>query len=121
VLVVDDDVLVRRAITRVLTRDGLQVIEAADGRARLAQRRSEVGVILLDLDMPELDGEATFDELRAHGVRVPVLFLTGLCDEARRQSLLERGARGILVKPCPSELLRRAVRTELGAPSPTPR
>jgi DNA-binding NarL/FixJ family response regulator len=63
--------------------------------------------------MPELDGEATFVALQKRWPDVKVLFLTGLCDDARKEALRSRGARGVMIKPCSSDLLRRAVRTEL--------
>jgi two-component system cell cycle sensor histidine kinase/response regulator CckA len=117
ILVVDDDPLVRRSLVRVLTRDGHKVADAESGRAALdlyGSLAGEIRLVLLDLDMPELDGEATFAELRRLDPAVRVLFLTGLCDETRRDALLGAGACGLLTKPCDSDVLRRVVRQESG-------
>jgi DNA-binding response OmpR family regulator len=95
------------------------VLEAGDGKVALEMLEThagEVGLLVLDLDMPELDGESTFDALRARGSSVPVVFLTGLCDEARKHALLERGAFELLTKPCTNALLRRTIQAALTPP-----
>lgn len=117
ILVVDDDPLVRRSLLRVLTRDGHKVADAQNGREALEAYKTlagEIRLVLLDLDMPDLDGEATFTELRRIDPAVRVLFLTGLCDDTRRDALLSAGACGLLTKPCDSDVLRRVVREESG-------
>ena len=57
VLVVEDDIDNRRIVTKVLSVEGYQVIEAADGVEALAQARAEHPVlILMDLALPNMDG-----------------------------------------------------------------
>lgn len=117
VLVVDDDDLVRRTVLRVLERDGYKTLEAPSGRDALTVYRNsveEVRLVLLDLDMPDMNGEDTYHELRALDPQVRVAFLTGLCDDARRDALLGQGARAVLLKPCDTAALRRMVREESG-------
>ena len=118
VLVVDDDAVGRRAVGRVLRRANIPFIEATNGRAALAalaEREHEIGVVLMDLDMPELGGEATLVELRARGATVPVVIMTGSSDEDRNDRLLASGARQVLRKPCPKEVLLDAVRAALAS------
>jgi hypothetical protein len=79
-LVVDDDVATRRFLGDLLRLEGIEVIEAADGREALA-RLSEcrVDLVLLDLVMPELDGFAVVAEMRSRPEwqAVPILVVTG--------------------------------------------
>lgn len=117
ILVVDDDPLIRRSVVRVLGRDGYRTLDAPDGRAAVDLYKAaggEIRLVVLDLDMPELDGEATFHELRRFDPAARILFLTGLCDDTRRNQLLDAGACGLLTKPCDSDVLRRVVREESG-------
>jgi DNA-binding NarL/FixJ family response regulator len=76
-----------------------------------------VGLVVLDLDMPDLDGEQTFHELRRIDPAAQVVFLTGLCDDARRARLLDAGARALLTKPCDSDVIRQAVAEAFGGRS----
>lgn len=116
VLVVDDEPMVRRTVRRLLERTGLRVIEAADGARALeavSQHGEEISVVLMDLDMPELDGEAATRALRQVAPRLPIVILSGLCDDPRRRRLQEAGAREVLQKPCDALTLRRAVHSAL--------
>jgi signal transduction histidine kinase/ActR/RegA family two-component response regulator len=112
-LVVDDEPMVRRTVRRLLERAGLRVIEASDGLCAvdLARRRaSEISVVLMDLDMPELDGERATRAIHAADPELPIVILSGLCDDARRRRLEAAGARQVLQKPCDSETLQLAIR-----------
>jgi len=103
VLVVDDDKLTRELVRRSLESEGLQVVEANNGRVALEQMGSErPGVILLDLLMPEMDGFEFLAELRRQeGWRsIPVVVVTAKnIDAADRtrlngyvETILEKGA-----------------------------
>src|SRR5687768_12740532 len=79
ILVVDDSIAIRRILSRPLIAEGYQVREAADGRAALDACRSErPDLVLLDIDMPVMDGHTTLREMRADPqlADLPVLFLT---------------------------------------------
>jgi CheY-like chemotaxis protein len=103
VLVVDDDKLTRDLVRRSLESEGLQVVEANNGRVALEQMGSEKpGLILLDLLMPEMDGFEFLAELRRReGWRsIPVVVVTAKnIDAADRrrlngyvETILEKGA-----------------------------
>jgi two-component system cell cycle sensor histidine kinase/response regulator CckA len=112
VLVVDDEPMVRRTVRRLLERDGYRVVEAPDGRHAMdtvSARPADIAVVLMDLDMPELDGESACIQLRAQAPGLPVVILSGLCDEIRRKRLEEAGAHTVLQKPCDAATLRRAI------------
>ena len=111
ILVVDDSKTIRRILRRDLESFGYQVGEAPDGEVALAMCRvAKPDLVLLDVDMPVLDGIQTLEQMQADRdlSGLPVLFLTARTggDEAARG--LELGAQDYLRKPCdPAELLAR--------------
>ena len=99
VLVIDDDDDIRGLVTELLQRAGLQVDQAADGRAGLrAFHRSPADLVVLDVSMPELDGWETLDRIRDLS-DVPVLMLTARGAELERVRGLQAGADDYMVKP----------------------
>lgn len=79
VLVIDDEALVRRAVTRVLESAGFDVVSAPDGPAGLAELqrlRGRVDVVLVDQSMPGMRGDETVVEVRRMDPAMPVVFLT---------------------------------------------
>jgi len=111
VLVVDDDVTIRAVTAIALEGAGYPVCAAADGREALdvfERRRREIGVVLLDVTMPELEGDETFRELERLGVEVPVIVSSGCAEEEARRRV--PGLAGFLPKPYRAEELIAAVR-----------
>jgi signal transduction histidine kinase/CheY-like chemotaxis protein len=116
VLLVDDEELVRFALGRVLTHAGLEVLTACDGAEALevwAREGSRIGVVILDLDMPVLDGEQAFRGLRERDPRAKVLISSGMSNPERENELLAAGVNGILRKPYDATTLLNAVGTVL--------
>ena len=111
ILVVDDSTAVRRFICRDLAAAGYRVVEAADGYAALDACRSDrPDLVLLDIDMPVMDGHATLREMRADAdlYSVPVLFLTTRTGGSDVTSSVMVGAHDYLRMPCePNELIAR--------------
>jgi len=111
VLVVDDDRAIRESLSRVLELAGYDVIMAADGVAALTAvhcTAGAVGVIVLDVMMPSVDGLGVCRVLREQGDRTPILMLTAKMDTADRVAGLDAGADDYLVKPFEvDELLAR--------------
>ncbi|HET6583449.1 MAG TPA: response regulator, partial [Nannocystaceae bacterium] len=102
VLVVDDEPLVRSTARRMLERFGLRVSLAVDGVDALAvhARESErFDVAIVDLDMPNLDGEQTIVQLRARDPHLPVIIASGHADSERTRRLMARGRISLLPKP----------------------
>jgi DNA-binding response OmpR family regulator len=114
ILVVDDDADVRAAFRRSLLHAGYAVIECENGREALEREPLEQPVlIILDIDMPELDGRKTLAELRRRGCSRPVLIVTHIDDEASRVDGLELGADDYIGKPCSAAELVARVRAVL--------
>ncbi len=111
VLVVDDDDTVREVLRRYLSRDGHEVIEAADGPTGLERARTgRPDLVVLDLMLPGMGGLDVCRELRRTST-VPVIMLTALGQESDRVVGLEFGADDYVVKPfSPRELALRVGR-----------
>ena len=117
ILIVDDSRTIRQILKRVLVGAGYRVTEAADGSLGLAAIRSDrPDLVLLDVDMPVMDGLTTIRAMRADSdmSTLPVLFLTARTSGTEVAEGLGLGAQDYLRKPCePSELLARVATTLL--------
>ncbi len=102
VLVIEDEEPIRLNLRRILSMEGYEVTEAADGRSGLDMARSSVpDAILCDVMMPGLDGYAVLDALRADPstASVPFVFLSASADVSDLQAGLARGADRYVTKP----------------------
>jgi CheY-like chemotaxis protein len=99
VLVVDDDAAVRGFIAEALGGEGYRVVEAADGQGALdAVEAAPPDLILLDVNMPGIDGWDVLQELRAKaGPHQPIVVMTG--QYSGQERALGTGAQGYLAKP----------------------
>ncbi len=108
VLVVDDDPHIRQLLVFALEKAGLGAREAEDGEAALAsvdQHRPDL--VVLDINMPKLDGLEVCRRFRAQG-ELPILFLSSRDDEIDRILGIELGADDYVVKPfSPREVVAR--------------
>lgn len=118
VLVVDDDPNLRLLAAAALKREGFEVTEAGDGiecLKRLAEGRPDL--IVLDLDMPKLNGFETLRRLRSPNSEsraIPVLVLTAHGDEASTHNGFQAGATDYLAKPFTPPQLTARVRACMG-------
>jgi CheY-like chemotaxis protein len=115
VLVADDDPQMRRLIRSVLERDGYEITEVADGLDALEQVESHpFDLMLLDIDMPRLDGLGVLEELRARikTSGVPVIVLTARTDDTEVR-VLDLGAQDFLAKPVQPNSLQARVKAVL--------
>ncbi len=108
-LIVDDDARLRGFLAEELALEGYAVAEAGDGQAALqAARRGEADLLVLDWTLPDFSGVEVCRRLRATGVLLPVLMLTGRDEVRDRVEALDAGADDYLVKPFSiEELLAR--------------
>jgi two-component system phosphate regulon response regulator OmpR len=109
ILIVDDDVRLRRLLERFLEEQGYRVraVENVEQMDRLLSREL-FNLVVLDLMLPGEDGLSACNRLREQGNAMPIIMLTAKGDEASRIQGLEQGADDYLAKPFnPRELLAR--------------
>jgi two-component system CheB/CheR fusion protein len=102
VLFADDDPLFRRLAAHYFTKLPIELHEAADGQDALdavACAELDFSLVVLDVDMPEMDGIITHRLLREHGYTGPIVALTGTDSNAMRRMCLEMGFDDYLLKP----------------------
>ena len=113
ILVVDDEPQIRRVMRTTLTMQGYSVIEARDGAEALEKLRSErPDLILLDMNMPVLDGLQACREIRSVS-DVPIVMLTVRSAEKDKVRALDAGADDYVVKPFSIQELLARVRALL--------
>lgn len=111
ILVVDDDTmnLVR---TKIILGKNYDVLLAESGEEALNKLKSEkIDLILLDIEMPNMNGIETFERMKDYHVEIPVIFLTASGYKDDVLSALKLGAVNYLKKPFyPEELLKRVAK-----------
>jgi len=114
ILLVEDDLMVGEAARKGLRQDGFAVDWVQDGAAAsLALRQEDYALVLLDLGLPQKNGLAVLQELRAAGNKVPVLIATARDAVADRVAGLDAGADDYLIKPYDLEELSARMRALL--------
>lgn len=109
ILVVDDDEMNLSRTRIILRKDGYDVLLATSGMEALHMlKRHHVDLVLLDIEMPKMNGFVTFRRMKEQVGEVPVIFLTASGLEDDVVSTIRLGAVNYLKKPFePQELLRR--------------
>lgn len=106
ILIVEDEDMIREGISDYLTDCGYETIQAGDGEEALEQFfNHKVDLILLDIQMPKLNGLEVLSEIRKSS-QVPVLMLTAFQDEEYKMSAFAALADGYLEKPFSLSLLK---------------
>jgi len=110
ILVVDDDPHIRQLLLFAFRKAGHATAEAADGEAALAAiAEHKPDLVILDINMPQMDGLEVCRRIRAAG-DLPILFLSSRDDEIDRVLGIELGADDYVVKPfSPREVVARAM------------
>lgn len=124
VLLVDDDPHIRQLLAFAFGKAGMATIEAGDGEAALAAAGAQApDLVVLDINMPRMDGLEVCRRLRADG-DLPILFLSSRDEEVDRILGIEMGGDDYVVKPFSprevvaraSAILRRTARTPSAVP-----
>lgn len=114
VLIAEDDRVTRNSARVALQLDGHLVAEAWDGPGVLEIVEAEPpDVLLLDLDLPGIDGIALLVEITRRAPSIPVIVMTACRESGLAGDLMRLGAAGLLHKPVNAADLRLAVRTAL--------
>ncbi len=108
VLVVEDNSMIRKILVAQVSKLGLQVESVERGQLALEiVSTSEFDIILMDCQMPEIDGYETTARLRAQGCRTPVIALTAHAMSGERERCLNAGMDDYLTKPLSIQELRQ--------------
>lgn len=115
VLVVDDDPVQLRLTAEVANRAGFKPLTATGGEQALAILREDhnIGAIILDLVMPDLDGMGVMDAMRREGLTTPVIIQTGNASLETVISAMRNGAADYFVKPVAPERLIISLRNAM--------
>lgn len=117
ILSVDDSASMRQMVRLTLSGAGYEVMEASDGREALSRAEcGGIGMVLTDLNMPNMDGLTLIRELRKLPAYkgVPIVFLTTESDDAKKSEARSAGATAWIVKPFKQEQLLAVVKKVLG-------
>lgn len=123
VLLAEDNVVNQRLAARLLEKQGHMVVIAGDGvKALEALERDHFDVVLMDVQMPVMDGvEATAairEKEKASGDHIPIVAMTAHAMAGDRQRFLESGMDGYVSKPVHSHELFEAIETVLSPAAP---
>jgi DNA-binding response OmpR family regulator len=113
-LIVDDDTDLRGALAEQLQAEDFAAVEAADGREGVRQAQdARPDLILLDIDLPDMNGREVCRELRKVGVSAPVIMLTAAQSDADTIEGLDAGANDYVTKPFKFAVLLARIRAQL--------
>ena len=118
ILIVDDDPLVLKTVSRLLSSRGYQASTAQSGRKAIQMvAKHDFDLVLSDIRMPELDGVETVQIIKEHydhhGKTCAFLFITGYSDDKRTEAAANSGRGKVLLKPFEAEDLLENVKLQL--------
>ena len=118
ILVVDDDAVSRRLLLRILSAAGYRCREASNGRDAIAElTQNPPALLILDFDMPGMDGAEVLRQLRGQidpqVAQTPTIMLTGHGSEESEVLCLQAGADDFVAKPIHPDVLRARIETQL--------
>ncbi|MGB3540288.1 MAG: response regulator [Mesorhizobium sp.] len=114
ILVVDDEPPIRRLLRTSLASQGFQIVEAATGREALDEvEQAPPDLIVLDLGLPDMQGQEVIRLLREQGSAVPIVVLSSRTDETGKVEALDLGADDYVTKPFGTDELLARIRAAL--------
>ena len=119
IIIADDSRVMRNIIERVIGSMGYETVHASNGQEvleLLEKNGKEIGLILLDWNMPVLDGFEVLKSMREHSTygNIPVLMVSTESEDDKAAQALKAGARGYLPKPFTPEDLTTIIQKTLG-------
>lgn len=110
ILIVDDSTFQRKIVQKILSAAGFQTEQASNGQECLqALERERFELVLLDLNMPEMDGFQVLESMSDKEHAVPVIVLTADIQNSTRQRCIDLGAENVLNKPPKQEELLQEI------------
>ena len=121
ILLVDDEVHIRKFVSLILKQTGQPVIaEAGNGEEALrAYQSDKPDIVLLDVNMPRMDGMETLRKLKEIDPDCVVVMLTSLANRESVERALELGAAGYIRKDTPKDEIARALSELIDPSTPT--
>lgn len=119
ILSVDDSATMRKVVGRTVAVLGFDLLEAANGEEAIEKIRAnpdDVALVILDVNMPVMDGEATLHMLKADADlrEIPVMMLTTESERTRVLGFIQAGAANYLMKPFSQDDLAAKITASLG-------
>jgi FixJ family two-component response regulator len=113
IAIVDDDVAVRKALARLLAACSFDVRSYGSAREFVDSAHPSPQCLILDVQMPEVNGLELQRELRRAGHSVPTVFITAMDEPGLRERCLSAGATALLIKPLSGKSILDAIRQAL--------
>ncbi len=115
ILIVDDAEFLRVRISKMLSGDGHEIVEAENGARAVEQYKLiHPDLVLMDITMPEMDGLSALKAIRSFDPKARVIMLTALGQESVVLEAIKSGARDFIVKPFERERVINAISKILG-------
>jgi DNA-binding response OmpR family regulator len=106
ILIIDDDVTALDIVDFLFEDKGFEVIRRTDGISALdCLEEVAADIILIDLMMPQMNGQECIREIRKRGLKTPIVAFTALDDPEVHQEAMDAGANLVLTKPCKPSIL----------------
>ena len=108
ILIVEDDKIIREGISEYLSEFGYIIIEAKDGREALSKFNNDINLIILDIQIPYINGLDVLKEIRKKS-KLPILILTAFSDEEYKIDAFTNFADGYVEKPFSLPVLKARI------------
>jgi two-component system, OmpR family, KDP operon response regulator KdpE len=113
ILVIDDEPPIRKLLRMGLTTQGYEILEAPNGRKSLELLAQKPDLVILDLGLPDMEGQELLRMIRARNGGVPIVVLSSRGDEAGKVQALDLGADDYVTKPFGMDELLARMRAAL--------
>jgi two-component system chemotaxis response regulator CheY len=114
IMIVDDSLFMRNHLSKLLSRNGYEIILAENGEvAVFTYRQARPDAVLMDITMPRKDGLQALTEIREFDSRARVIMLTALDQDLAATRAIHLGAKDFLVKPAPPRRVLLALQRAL--------
>ncbi len=114
ILIVDDDLAMAKSMKGVLSLNGLSAHSVSGGYAAIEElRNNDYELILLDLNMPDMDGEKVLDHINKHNIDTNVIVVSGESEIKKAINVLKNGAKDFIRKPYSADELIFSIKNVL--------